>query len=285
MDEISKEKGKKLIFGITGNPNKEEIKKTVSLLESLLNEKESIFSEELSPFLSGNRRILPLEKMAEHCDFLITLGGDGTFLRTARHSQGKPVIGVNLGGLGFLTVFRPEEIEGVIKDVKNNEYEIEERFAIKAIKGDKHLLALNDITFILTGSSRMINIEVNVNDELLYKFRGDGLIISTPTGSTAYNLAAGGPILYPHMEVIAVTPICPHKLSVRPVILPSDVTLRVQVSSKGEEMLLTADGQENVNLSQNETIQIVPADEKIKIVKTKRTPPYFSILRNKLSWG
>jgi len=274
-----------LIFGITGNPNKEDIKKTISLLQSLLNERESIFSEELSPFLSTNRRILSFDKLAEHVDFLVTLGGDGTFLRTARHSRGKPVIGVNLGGLGFLTVFRPEEIEEVIKDIKNNEYEIEERFAIKAIKRDKHFLALNDITIILTGSSRMINIEVRVNDELLYKFRGDGLIVSTPTGSTAYNLAAGGPILYPRMEVIAVTPICPHKLSMRPVILPSDVILNIQVSSKGEKMLLSADGQENINLTQNETIQIVPADEKIKIVKTKRTPPYFSILRNKLSWG
>lgn len=274
-----------MIFGITGNPNKEDIKKTISLLQSLLGEEESIFSEELSPFLSTNRRILSFDKLAEHVDFLVTLGGDGTFLRTARHSHGKPVIGVNLGGLGFLTVFRPEEIEEVIKDIKNNEYEIEERFAIKAIKGDKHFLALNDITIILTGSSRMINIEVRVNDELLYKFRGDGLIVSTPTGSTAYNLAAGGPILYPRMEVIAVTPICPHKLSMRPVILPSDVILNIQVSSKGEKMLLSADGQENINLTQNETIQIVPADEKIKIVKTKRTPPYFSILRNKLSWG
>jgi NAD+ kinase len=218
-------------------------------------------------------------------DVIITIGGDGTFLRTARIYRMKPIMGINVGTFGFLTTYNQDNLELGLKNLLSGNWKSEERTTLKALLEGKTIMALNDITINVTGSSRMLSFDVKVNGQNLFDFRGDGLIVSTPTGSTAYNLSAGGPILYPTMEAFVITPICPHKLSLRPVVVPSESQIEVRVSSRTEDMILSADGQEIVSLKSETSVFLTRNDFNVKIVKTPDLPEYFEILKKKLYWG
>ena len=275
-------------IGVTGNPKKQEVGELIEKIKKIVPGESLIFDEELSPFLFERDRKVGLKELSMYADVLVSLGGDGTLLRTARFSHGLPIAGVNIGGLGFLTVFRVDEIYKLIKSILADEFSIEERMVLRAYRPTttEEFIALNDISIRVTGSSRMIDIEVETGGEILNRYRADGVIVATPTGSTAYNLAAGGPIVYPGMKAIIITPICAHTLSVRPVILPSNIYLKITTSSKGEEkILLSADGQHEVLLENGETIEITECHNRVKLVRLEDTPGFFEILRKKLGWG
>ena len=275
-------------IGVTGNPKKQEVGRLIEKIKHLVKGESLIFDDELSPFLQPGDKTVGIEELSMYADVLVSLGGDGTLLRTARYSHGLPIAGINIGGLGFLTVFRVDELEKLIKSIVANEFTIEERMVLRAYRPltAEEFIALNDISIRVTGSSRMIDIEVETGGEILNRYRADGVIVATPTGSTAYNLAAGGPIVYPGMKAILITPICAHTLSVRPVILPSDIYLKITTSSKGvEKILLSADGQHEVLLQNGETIEITECHKRVKLIRLEDTPGFFEILRKKLGWG
>ncbi len=276
-----------MILGIVGNPFKENLADFVKQILDSWNKDAVLIWEGISDKLYGLSGITfySEKELKERADIIISIGGDGTFLRTARTFIEKPIMGINVGTFGFLTFYSKENLQPALNNLKDGKCSYELRTTIKArLYNDKIVIALNDITFNVTSSARMLHAEVKVNGEKLYDFRGDGLIISTPTGSTAYNLSSGGPILYPTMDAFVITPICPHKLSLRPVVVPADSKIEVTVSSRSEEMILSADGQEIVPLTST-TVVLTKCDYSVKIVKTPELPTYFEILKKKLAWG
>jgi len=276
-----------LIFGITGNPVKEGIERILSIILDTLEPSDILIWDGLKDKILSTERVQFESENAikNEADVIITIGGDGTFLRTARVFNSKPIIGVNVGTFGFLTIYGQENIRQALEDLVSGRWSLEERVTVKATVEGRTVIALNDITINVTGSSRMLSLNVKVDGQNLFDFRGDGLLISTPTGSTAYNLSAGGPILYPTMEALVITPICPHKLSLRPVVVPARSRIEAFVSSRTEDMILSADGQEIIPLKSGNHIFFTRDDSNVKMVKTPGVQDYFEILKNKLSWG
>ncbi|HOP33025.1 MAG TPA: NAD(+)/NADH kinase [Candidatus Hydrothermia bacterium] len=276
-----------MIFGITGNPVKEGIERILSIILDTLKPSDILIWDGLKDKILSPERVQFESENAikNEADVIITIGGDGTFLRTARVFNSKPIIGVNVGTFGFLTIYGQENIRQALEDLVSGRWSLEERVTVKATVEGRTVIALNDITINVTGSSRMLSLNVKVDGQNLFDFRGDGLLISTPTGSTAYNLSAGGPILYPTMEALVITPICPHKLSLRPVVVPARSRIEAFVSSRTEDMILSADGQEIIPLKSGNHIFFTRDDSNVKMVKTPGVQDYFEILKNKLSWG
>ncbi|HOK23292.1 MAG TPA: NAD(+)/NADH kinase [Candidatus Hydrothermia bacterium] len=276
-----------MIFGITGNPVKEGIERILSIILDTLEPSDILIWDGLKDKILSPERVQFESENAikNEADVIITIGGDGTFLRTARVFNSKPIIGVNVGTFGFLTIYGQENIRQALEDLVSGRWSLEERVTVKATVEGRTVIALNDITINVTGSSRMLSLNVKVDGQNLFDFRGDGLLISTPTGSTAYNLSAGGPILYPTMEALVITPICPHKLSLRPVVVPARSRIEAFVSSRTEDMILSADGQEIIPLKSGNHIFFTRDDSNVKMVKTPGVQDYFEILKNKLSWG
>ncbi|GAB6044833.1 NAD(+) kinase [Caminibacter profundus] len=222
------------------------------------------------------------EEMCKEANFLVALGGDGTLISLARraYKYDKPILGINAGNLGFLTDINPENIEEFLDKFLNKEYRIDERMVIEIDFEGKKLYAFNDVVISKDVISSMIHIKVDTNESFLNTYRGDGLIISTPTGSTAYNLSAGGPVVYPLTEGFIFTPICPHSLTQRPLVLPSDFELEIEVKEKMAKLII--DGQEIYNM--NNKIKIKKAKRKAKLIhRVERN--YFEVLREKLNWG
>jgi NAD+ kinase len=224
-------------------------------------------------------------------DMIIVLGGDGTLLSVARHigDRNVPILGINLGGLGFITEISRDGIFTALEKVMAGDYEIEERMMLSALvirHGERfaHFIALNDIVINKGALARITEIEVYVNKSYITTYKADGLIISTPTGSTAYSLAAGGPILYPSLNSIILTPICPHTLTNRPLVLPDDMVVETILKSESEDVFLTLDGQVGFALNKNDMVEIRKAECRTRLI----IPPgrdYFKILRTKLKWG
>jgi len=279
-----------MIFGVLGNPRKKDIPGVLQELKRSAGEIEIYYSEELKDLVPGGTgdQVLPLEEVVRRADVLFSLGGDGTFLKAARISRGKPIVGINLGGLGFLNFFSPDQIPEVVNRLKRGEFYIEKRDALLALRSEKDekFFALNDVSITITGSSRMIEIVVEADGELMSRYRADGIIVSTPTGSTAYNLAAGGPVVHPDVDAIIVTPICAHILSIRPVLLPSSTVVNITVRVKGEEkLMISADGQQQSMLVSGEKVSVRVDKGAVSMVKFEDTPGFFEILRKKLCWG
>ena len=223
-------------------------------------------------------------------DALIVLGGDGTLLSMARAvgDLGVPILGVNLGGLGFLTATTLEEMLPALEALLAGGMAVEERMmlAVRVVRGGQptgDYIALNDVVITKSAMSRIIDLAVSVDGRHATAYRADGLIISTPTGSTAYNLSAGGPILFPTMDAVVLTPIAPHTLSNRPIVLPGaqriDVTLRVD-----QEVMLTMDGQVGVPLRERDVVEVQKARARIRLMRFEQKD-FFSVLRTKLKWG
>lgn len=225
-------------------------------------------------------------------DLLITLGGDGTLLRAARlvAPYGVPVLGINLGHLGFLTSLGPKEIVDGLAAVSAGDIVHDERMVLEvhaeAADGTSRgsSLALNDAVLHRGGVARMIRLAVHAHGEEVGTYSADGIIFSTPTGSTAYSLSAGGPIVAPVVDCIIATPICPHTLAVRPLILPAAETIRVEVLTPTEELILTIDGQESASLTPGDRMVVSRAPEPLRLVRFPGQT-FFSTLRRKLRWG
>jgi len=234
------------------------------------------------------------DDLPSHVDLVIVLGGDGTLLsmatRTAHSGRDVPILGVNFGSLGFLTETRIDELYDVLESAVNGTAEIDERamLAADAYRAREHFdarIVLNDVVFTKAALSRIIELSVSVGSGLVTKVKADGLIIATATGSTAYNLAAGGPIVHPRADAIVMTPIAPHTLTNRPIIVPGSeiIEIRPQVQGTLDEIFVTYDGQSGYPLQQGDIVRVRRSERTLKLVKAPRS--YFELLREKLKWG
>jgi NAD+ kinase len=231
------------------------------------------------------------KQMATKADLIISLGGDGTLLNIAPLVERPevPVLGVNLGGLGFITEVAVDELESVLSKTLEGDYEVEKRMTleIRAIgkKRRSHKFrVLNDAVIAKGARSRIIDLETYVGDDYLCTYRADGLIISTPTGSTAYSLAAAGPILEPTLGAIVLAPICPHTLTNRPIVVPSNATIRVTLRSFGDTVILSPDGQQGVRLNNGDKVEARDYGMPVSLIRLP-SRSYYEILREKLKWG
>jgi NAD+ kinase len=225
-------------------------------------------------------------------DALLTMGGDGTLLRGARLLQAHqvPILGVNLGRLGFLTGTPVDQFESALTRFARGDYHVETRIALHATVLDtagaprQDWYALNDVVLHKGGFARVVTLRVAADDETIASYAADGVVISTPTGSTAYSLSAGGPILFPTLETLLVTPISAHALAIRPVVLPATAVVTVQSEDGPEELLVTVDGQPGTNFAVGETLSVRRAPHGIGIVRFPGGS-FFTTLRQKLGWG
>lgn len=223
--------------------------------------------------------------ISKNPDFVIALGGDGTLL-SAANLYGKkqiPILGVNIGGLGFLTDVTFQQLPQTLSEIKKKKFKIEKRMALQAHFDRTILYALNDLTISTRIPGRVVEFSAVFNREYICRFVADGMIIATPTGSTAYSLAAGGPIIPPYTEAIIVTPISPHTLSVRPIVLPADTKIEIEVGKKGKGVLV-ADGQRSKSVTTGHVIKFRKAHYYVKLIKPLHTT-FFDTLREKMQWG
>ncbi|MBI5025256.1 MAG: NAD(+)/NADH kinase [Nitrospirae bacterium] len=232
----------------------------------------------------------PRPEIPSLVDVIIVLGGDGTLLSVARlvGDRGVPILGVNLGGLGFITEVTISEIYESIEKIVSNQCPSEERVMLTArIHRHRESIAeysvLNDVVINKGALARMIELDTYINHRYVTSFRADGLIVSTPTGSTAYSLSAGGPILYPTLESFVMTPICPHTLTNRPIVLPDSFVVEAVIKA-GEDVFLTLDGQVGFSLKVGDTVEVKKARFKTKLLLPS-SRDYFQVLRAKLKWG
>ena len=222
-------------------------------------------------------------------DMVISMGGDGTFLKAASRVGRKniPILGINTGRLGFLADISPEEMEETFNEIHENRYKVEERSVLQ-LKCDNEKLqrdpyALNEIAVLKRDSSSMISIHTAINGAPLTTYQADGLVIATPTGSTAYSLSVGGPIIVPHSKTIAITPVAPHSLNVRPIVIRDDWEITLNVESRNHNFLVAIDGRSEP-CQENTELTICRADYTIKVVK-RFNHIFFDTLRNKMMWG
>lgn len=241
---------------------------------------------------SGKITITEKENIPQESDLIIVFGGDGTLLSVSRldNVTDIPILAVNLGGLGFLTEIRVEEIEDVLAKVLDSDYDIEKRMMFDVqFKRDadgevEKFIALNDVVVNKGVLARMIDIDTYVNEKFLNSYKADGLIISTPTGSTGYSLSAGGPIIYPSLKVIAIIPICPHTLTNRPIILDDEKEIMVTLRSGDDDVYLTMDGQVGVVMKIGDQVKVSKSNNNITLIKSPFRN-YFEVLKEKLKWG
>lgn len=231
------------------------------------------------------------EDLAANVDLILVLGGDGTMIATARlmGDAEVPVLGVNFGGLGYLAEFRIEELYSALESILSGNYRLDRRVMldVELLRGDlsiTHNRVLNDVVINKSALARIIEIEANLNQQFVNSFRADGLIISTPTGSTAYNLSAGGPVIYPSMNAVVITPICPFTLSNRPIVVPDDAVIELCLKTDHEDVALTLDGQVGFPLKFEDRVVIRKSQTTFSLVQPMNRN-YFDVLRDKLRWG
>jgi NAD+ kinase len=234
---------------------------------------------------------LPKAELPEATQLLVVLGGDGTLLSMARLIKGRdvPILGVNIGGLGFLSEVTIEEMLPVLDKVLKGECRIDRRMMLHAQVFRQGTCIteeslLNDVVINKSALARILTLEVKVGGDYLTTFQADGLIVSTPTGSTAYSMAAGGPIIYPTLASILLTPICPHTLTNRPIILPVDSTVEVTLRSEQRDAYITLDGQMGLSFLERDVAKIQKSGFTVPLVKSP-FKGYFEVLRTKLKWG
>jgi NAD+ kinase len=231
------------------------------------------------------------EDLPGSTDLLIVLGGDGTLLSAARLSaeHGVPILAVNLGGMGFLTTVAQDELYADLDEIFSGRHRVSERVMLETEivrEGTtvRRQIALNDAVLNKAALARIMDLELHVDGEYVTTYKADGLIFSTPTGSTAYSLSAGGPIVYPSVEAFVVTPICPHTLTHRPLVIPDSAVIEVSFWSEDEAVFLTLDGQVGMELERGDRVRMRKAAKKLMLVRPARKT-YYEILRSKLKWG
>ena len=230
-------------------------------------------------------------KLSSSVDLILVLGGDGTMIATARMMGDTevPVIGVNYGGLGYLAEFRIEELFTALESILSGDYKLEQRvmLSVELHRGEELVTrnrVLNDVVMNKSALARIIEIETHLNQQFVNSFRADGLIVATPTGSTAYNLSAGGPVIYPSMNAVVITPICPFTLSNRPIVVPDESLIEVRLKTENEDVSLTLDGQVGFPLQAGDRVVIRKSRTTFNLVQPANRN-YFDLLRDKLRWG
>lgn len=285
--------------GIISKPRKEEIGAIVPPLLDWLRscsvevylDQETLACLPDEPSKRSAATTLSREQISSQVDLLLVLGGDGTLLAAARSLGDRhvPILPVNLGGLGFLTSVTLEEVYSVLTEVFAGKQETDERILLQAevIRGTKVAergRALNDAVLNKSALARMIDFDLHIDGVFVSRYKADGLIISTPTGSTAYSLAAGGPILYPALNTFLITPICPHTLTNRPLVIPDTCRMEVTYHAEQESVFFTLDGQVGFELEPSDRIVVRKAPTTLRLIRP-RNKDYFQILRSKLKWG
>ncbi len=229
---------------------------------------------------------LPPSELPRACDIVVALGGDGTILRAADlvGQAQTPILGVNLGRLGFLAGAAPEELEESIDLLQAGEYVVEDRMGLETEVSGKKVFALNEVVVERGVQSRLVHVSTWVSDDPLSMFHGNGIVISTPTGSTGYSLSAGGPVVDPSMQAIIATPICAHTLSLRPAVIPADRSVTVEVDAEHTDIVVAADGRTVSRLAPSERILIRKAPYPTRLVNL-RGQSFYGLLRRKLDWS
>jgi len=287
---------KKLKFAIFGNIYQERKCAAIQKFFAMAQERkaEIAIPEQFYVFLRDNLKInIPQCEIIHDdnftADFVICMGGDGTFLDVASRVAGKeiPIIGINTGRLGFLASFSPEHIEEAIADIYENNYSVESRSVLKISCDEMELedypYALNEVAILKHDISSMISIHTSINDEYLTTYQADGLIVATPTGSTAYSLSVGGPIVVPQSGTMALTPVAPHSLNMRPILLCDNCEITLRVESRSSNFLISLDGRSH-SYPDNLHLRIRKAPYTVKVV-TRPDQSFFSTLRRKMMWG
>jgi len=280
--------------GIISRPRREDVALVVPPLVNWLQAHgadvvcDSETSDCIQPLAAQTRK---REDIPGSTDLLIVLGGDGTLLSAARLAAERkvPILAVNLGGLGFLTTVPQDEIYSILEELFSGLHRVSERVMLDAeiVRAGtviRRQIALNDAVLNKAALARIMDLELRVDGEYVTTYKSDGLIISTPTGSTAYSLAAGGPIVYPSVEAFVVAPICPHTLTNRPIVIPDSATIEIDFKAEDDAVFLTLDGQIGIELVRGDHIRVRKAMNKLMLVRpAKKT--YYQILRSKLKWG
>jgi len=285
-------------IGVVVKPHQPDALDTLCRLTEWLHKKEiqlvghaEIAHEQIERQTGCSVEIVPDDQLARSVDLILVLGGDGTMIATARMiaDADVPVMGVNYGGLGYLAEFPIEELFAALESILSGQYKVQKRvmLAVELWRGEELLTrnrVLNDVVVNKSALARIIEIEAYLDSPFVNLFRADGLIVATPTGSTAYNLSAGGPVLYPSMNAVVITPICPFTLSNRPIVVPDESVIEVRLITDNEEVALTLDGQVGFPLKARDRIVIRKSRTTFNLVQ----PPnrnYFDVLRDKLRWG
>lgn len=285
-------------IGVVVKPHQPDALETLCRLTAWLNERQiklvgvpEIERERIEHQTGCIVEVVPDEELARSVDLMLVLGGDGTMIATARMigDTEVPVMGVNYGGLGYLAEFPVEELFPALEAILAGQFKVQRRemLSVELWRGEELITrnrVLNDVVVNKSALARIIEIEAYLNDQFVNLFRADGLIVATPTGSTAYNLSAGGPVIYPSMNAVVITPICPFTLSNRPIVVPDDSVIEVRLITDNEEVALTLDGQVGFPLQAGDRAVIRKSNATFNLVQ----PPnrnYFDVLRDKLKWG
>ncbi|MCU7948010.1 MAG: NAD(+) kinase [Candidatus Thiodiazotropha sp. (ex Cardiolucina cf. quadrata)] len=282
-------------IGLIGKHGDPMVKETLlRLYDYLISQQMEVVIEEATCRLLEGKPLpgVPEIELPRHSDLVIVVGGDGTLLHAARvlASQNIPLLGINLGRLGFLVDLSPDQMIPRLDEILNGQYEQECRFLLEVSMGDEssphqNILAFNDVVLHKWNIARMIEFETYVDDQLVNDQRSDGLIVSTPTGSTAYALSGGGPLLYPSLNAIVMVPICPHTLSNRPIVVDGDSEIEIRLNpAHTEDVQITCDGQTTIPAMPGEVIRIRKAEHQVRLIHPKGYD-YYSILRAKLGWS
>lgn len=279
-------------IGILTKPKFPDVKRILTDLVAWLRErkKEVVFDAKTAALI-GESASHQKTQITTRSDMVLVLGGDGTMLSAARllEERAVPILGVNMGGLGFLTEITLDQLYPALEKVFAQEFMVEERLMLRADihRHGEHVAkatVLNDVVVSKGTLARMIEIQILIDGQFVTRLRGDGLIVSTPTGSTAYSLSAGGPIIHPTVQALILTPICPHTLTHRPLLVPRGVALEVTLTSQVEGAMVTFDGQVGVALVQGDTVAIAVSEHRTQLIRLPdRT--YYDLLRRKLKWG
>jgi NAD+ kinase len=277
---------------IISKPAKPELRDIVpKVLEWFAHHDYKVLMDEETAAYGSNENVMPREEMAKAGpEFALVLGGDGTLLSASRaiSQSGIPILAVNLGSLGFLTEVPLQELYSTLELVSSGECPVEARSVVETqlFRGGNRIekyFALNDVVVNKSAIARLVGFDLFIRDEFVVHYKSDGVIVSTPTGSTAYSLAAGGPILAPSVDAFVITPVSPHSLTHRPLVVSASAIIRIVVKTDSEQAFLTIDGQVGVPVNHNDEIVCRKAEHSVKLLKIRRT--FFDVLRNKLKWG
>ena len=280
------------VIGVIAKPSRENTRNVLeTLLPWLRQRTRTILLDKDTAATVQETSTLSRAEVAQEAQLMLVLGGDGTFLSVARMigDRGTPILGVNLGSLGFLTEITLEDLYPTLEKVLAGDYRVEERLMLSAaivsagVEAPRQL-ALNDVVINKGALARIIHLETHINRQYVTTFRADGLIVATPTGSTAYSLSAGGPIVYPTMDALILSPICPHTVTNRPLVVPGDSVLEITLKTPSENVMVTLDGQVGLPIQHEDTLRVQRARTRIRVVQPYRKN-YFEILRMKLKWG
>jgi NAD+ kinase len=280
-------------IGIVTKPNLEAARETLIGIDTWLNTHrvDGVWATEAAAIVPSDARVVAeRQRLPSLIDLALVLGGDGTLLAMAdiiaQANRDVPILGINFGSLGFLTEITRPELYHALEAAVAGTVVYDQRMMLRGTVGRDTRVALNDIVFTRTALSRMIDLAVTVGEQFVMSVKADGLIVASPTGSTAYNLAAGGPIVHPAMDAIVLTPIAPHMLTNRPIVIPAEREVRVQAgpANAGAEIYVTFDGQHGFALTEGDEVTITRAPKPIRLVRSA-TRNYFEVLREKLKWG